>query len=85
MRESILLKNALIFLAGAFLFVMLILPLLLVAREALAKGFDVYLRALTDPFALKALYLMLEATVLAVVLNTIFGVASAWLLTKFDF
>ena len=64
---------------------MLILPLLLVAREALAKGFDVYLRALTDPFALKALYLMLEATVLAVVLNTIFGVASAWLLTKFDF
>lgn len=85
MRESTALKNFLIFISGAFLFVMLILPLLLVAREALAKGVDVYVRALTDPFALKALYLTIEVTVIAVVLNTIFGLASAWLLTKFDF
>lgn len=85
MRESIWLKRTLIFLAAAFLFVMLIMPLALVAQEALAKGFDVYLKALTDEYALKALYLTIEATFLAVVLNTIFGLASAWLLTKFDF
>ena len=83
MRESKFLKNFLIFLAGAFLFVMLIMPLILVASEALAKGFDVYIKSLTEPFALKALYLTIEATILAVILNTIFGIASAWLLTRF--
>ena len=85
MRESKFVQNSLIFLAGAFLFVMLIMPLILVAKEALAKGFDVYIKSLTEPFALKALYLTIEATILAIILNTIFGIASAWLLTKFDF
>lgn len=85
MRESIWLKRFLIFLAATFLFVMLIMPLILVVKEALAKGFEVYFKALTDEFALKALYLTVEATILAVVLNTVFGLASAWLLTKFDF
>ena len=85
MRESVWLKRALIFLAASFLFVMLILPLLLVAKEALARGVDFYFTALTDEFALKALYLTIEATISAIMLNTIFGLASAWLLTKFDF
>lgn len=85
MRESIWLKRTLIFLAGFFLFVMLIMPLMLVAKEALARGIDFYFKALTDEFALKALHLTIEATILAVVLNTIFGISSAWLLTKFDF
>lgn len=85
MREPIWLKRFLIFLAAAFLFVMLIMPMFLVAKEALAKGVDFYFKALTDEFAMKALYLTIEATILAVVLNTIFGLASAWLLTKFDF
>ena len=58
---------------------MLIMPLILVAKEALSKGVDFYFAALTDEFALKALYLTIEATILAVALNTIFGLASAWL------
>ena len=85
MRESESIKRLLIFLAGTFLFLMLILPLILVASEALAKGWNAYVRALTEPFAIKALILTSEATILAVVLNSIFGIASAWLLTKFDF
>ena len=75
----------LISLAAAFLLVLLVLPLLLVAIEALRKGWGAYVAALTEPFAVKALYLTLEATVLAVVGNTVFGLASAWLLTKYDF
>lgn len=71
--------------AASFLIVMLILPMTLVAKEALARGFEFYVGALTDEFALKALYLTIEVTILAVALNTIFGLASAWLLTKFDF
>lgn len=75
----------LIALAVLFLFVMLVLPLVLVAHEALARGVRAYLAAIEDPFAVKALYLTLEAAVAAVVLNTLFGLASAWLLTKYDF
>ena len=78
-------SRLLISLAAAFLLVMLVLPLLLVAIEALRKGWGAYVAALTEPFAVKALYLTLEATVLAVVGNTVFGLASAWLLTKYDF
>ena len=76
---------ALIALAALFLLVMLVLPLVLVASEALAKGWAAYTRAITEPFAVKALFLTLEATVLAVVCNTVFGLASAFLLTKFAF
>ena len=75
----------LISLAAAFLLVMLVLPLLLVATEALRKGWGAYAAALTEPFAVRALYLTLEAAVLAIVGNTVFGLASAWLLTKYDF
>lgn len=85
MREPAWLKRLLIFLAAAFLFVMLVLPLALVAKEALAKGVSAYVAALTDEYAVKALWLTVEATILAVALNTVFGLASAWLLTKFDF
>ena len=85
MREPLWLKRFLIFVAASFLFVMLVMPLLLVAKEALARGVDFYLKALTDDFALKSLYLTIAATILAVMLNTIFVLASAWLLTKFDF
>lgn len=85
MREPVWMKRFLIFLAATFLFIMLIMPMFLVEKEALAKGADVYFKALTDEFALKALYLTMEATILAVLLNTIFGISSAWLLTKFDF
>ncbi len=80
-----LVKWLLIFLSAAFLVVMLILPLILVGAEALSKGWDAYVAALAEPFAQKALLLTVEATVIAVLLNTVFGVASAWLLTKFDF
>ena len=76
---------ALIGIAALFLFVMLVLPLVLVVSEALAKGWGAYVRAITEPFAVAALGLTLEATVSAVVFNTIFGVAAAWLLTKYDF
>lgn len=75
----------LIGLAASFLFVILVLPLVLVICEALSKGWQAYLAALAEPFAVKALYLTLEATAAALVFNTIFGLASAWLLSKYDF
>ena len=75
----------LIALATLLLLILLVLPLVLVVHEALARGIRVYLAAISDPFAIKALSLTLMATVIAVALNTLFGLASAWLLTKYDF
>lgn len=85
MTEGKRLPYLLIGVAAGFLLIMLVLPLILVATEAFAKGWQAYEKALLDPMAVKAFYLTIEATVSAVVLNTVFGVASAWLLTKYDF
>ena len=53
--------------------------------EALHKGWAVYLKAITDPDALSAVKLTLLAAGISVPLNLVFGVAAAWLITKFDF
>ena len=57
MNWTIIRRRGLILLAVLFLFFMLVLPLVLVASEALAKGIEVYRQALLDPFAIKALIL----------------------------
>ncbi len=68
-----------------FVFVMLILPLVTVIMEALRKGWDTYIQAVTDEYTVKALLLTLEATAFAVIFNTIFGLFSAWTITKYRF
>lgn len=63
----------------------LILPLLTVLVEGLRKGWDAYLAALTEPNTLAAIKLTLLVAVIAVPLNTVFGVAAAWLIARFEF
>jgi sulfate/thiosulfate transport system permease protein len=53
--------------------------------ESLRKGWEAYVSALSDPDTLSALRLTLLTAVIAVPLNTIFGVAAAWAITKFKF
>ncbi|WP_435923734.1 sulfate ABC transporter permease subunit CysW [Paenibacillus sp. DYY-L-2] len=75
-------------LIGAAVLVLLwliVLPLAVVITEALKKGFGVYMDAITDPDALSALRLTLLVALITVPLNTIFGVAAAWAITKFHF
>jgi sulfate transport system permease protein len=71
--------------ALAYLAVFLLLPLVVVFAQALAKGFGPYFDALADPMALHALQLTLTVVAIAVPLNTVFGVAAAWAVTKHDF
>ena len=78
-------RVALTALALAFLGGFLVVPLAAVFAEALAQGWRVYLAALREPEAWAALRLTLEATLGAVLLNTSFGLAAAWLLGKFQF
>lgn len=78
-------KWTLISLAGLVLLWLIVLPLVTVLTEALKKGWDVYIAALSDPDALSALRLTLLVAAIAVPLNTIFGVIAAWTITKFSF
>ena len=75
----------LILLCAVFLCVMLVLPLVYIVVTALREGFAVYWAAVTDSYALKAVALTLRVTLLAVVVNTLFGLCAAWCITKFAF
>ncbi|MGN7415605.1 sulfate ABC transporter permease subunit CysW [Paenibacillus sp. SAF-068] len=78
-------KWLLIGLASLVLLWLLILPLAIVLMEALKQGWGVYIAALTEPDAMSALKLTLLVAAITVPLNTIFGVAAAWVITKFQF
>lgn len=78
-------RRTLIGVALAFLAFFLFVPLVAVFYEALKKGVDVYLAALTEADALSAIKLTLIAAVVSVPLNLVFGVAAAWCIAKFDF
>lgn len=78
-------KWVLITAAALVLLWLIVLPLAVVLTEALKKGWDVYVAAIRDPDALSALRLTLLVALITVPLNTIFGVAAAWAVTKFKF
>lgn len=79
------LEIALLTISVVFVVVMLIVPLVSVLVNSLAEGWDFYIQALTTPYVLSALRLTLIATVVAVIVNTIFGLGAAWAISKFDF
>lgn len=68
-----------------FVVLMLLLPLITVIAEALKSGWDTYIEAVTDEYTIKAVLLTIEATVCAVLINTVFGVFAVWAVTKFHF
>lgn len=68
-----------------FLGIFLALPLAVVFSEALAKGWKVYWESISEPDAISAIKLTLLVVLITVPLNTIFGVATAWLIAKFEF
>ncbi|OKP79113.1 sulfate/thiosulfate transporter permease subunit [Paenibacillus sp. P3E] len=83
--ESSAVKWVLVAAAALVLFWLIALPLIVVLTEALKRGWDVFLAALTDPDAASALRLTLLVAVITVPLNTLFGVMAAWAVTKFRF
>jgi sulfate transport system permease protein len=78
-------RRVLITVALAFLTVFLFVPLIAVFVEALKKGVDVYLAAISEPDAVSAIRLTLLAAAISVPLNLVFGIAAAWSIAKFDF
>ncbi|MCX8476323.1 MAG: sulfate ABC transporter permease subunit CysW [Sphingomonas sp.] len=69
----------------AYLALFLLVPLIAVFVEALARGIGAYAQAIADPDVLSAIRLTLLVAAIAVPLNLVFGVAAAWAVTKFQF
>jgi len=76
---------SLITIALGFIILFLCVPLLLVIIQAFSKGFAAYFSALNQHDMLAAMRLTLLTALITVPLNTIFGVAAAWAITRFDF
>src|ERR1700679_657263 len=79
------LRWSLILVCVSFLGLFLLMPLVAVFVDAMSKGLQVYLRALTDPDALSAIRLTLLTAGIAVPLNLVFGLTASWAITRFDF
>jgi sulfate transport system permease protein len=71
--------------ALGFVGLFVVLPLITVFAEALHRGADAWLAAVSEPDALAAIRLTLLAAAVAVPLNIAFGVAAAWAIAKFEF
>ena len=84
-NDSGIVKWVLIGVSTLFLFVLLILPLVMVIVTSLSKGIKFYTNAISDPYAVKAVWLTIQATLWAVIINTVFGLFAAWAVTKFRF
>jgi sulfate transport system permease protein len=67
------------------LVLLLVLPLAMVLGAAFAKGIDVWWAALREPDALAALRLTLFTAAIVIPLNALFGLLTAWAVTRFEF
>lgn len=68
-----------------YLAVFVALPLGSIFAAAFAKGWSGYSAAISNPDALAAIRLTLLVSAIAVPVNLVFGVATSWLVTKFEF
>ncbi|TIX87211.1 sulfate ABC transporter permease subunit CysW [Rhizobium sp. P44RR-XXIV] len=64
---------------------LILAPLIVIAVEALSKGWQVYVAAIVHPDTVSAIILTVVTALIAVPVNTVFGIAAAWAITKFDF
>ena len=85
LREPIAVRALLILLALGYIAIMLLLPLGAVLVQAFEKGPVLWWAAITDQDAKSAIWLTLTVAAISVPLNTIFGVAAAWAISKYDF
>jgi len=78
-------RRSLIGISVAFLAALLLAPLAVVFATAFRGGLQVYLQAFADPDTQAAIRLTLLTALVAVPVNTVFGLSAAWAIAKFDF
>src|SRR5687767_689609 len=82
---TVLLRWMFITLSLVFLAALLFAPLATVFAMALESGVKAYLASFLDPDTGAAIRLTLTAAAVVVPLNTLFGLAAAWAIAKFEF
>jgi sulfate transport system permease protein len=85
LTEGALARWLLIGAAFAYFALVVLLPLGAVFVEGLRKGLGAWYESIMDPDAQSAIWLTLTVAAIAVPLNTIFGLAASWAITKHDF
>jgi len=83
--ESAVTRAILTAIALLFLAVFLVAPIVTVFGAAFSKGVGPYWDALHQDETLDAIRLTLLTAGIAVPLNVVFGIAAAWLISKYDF
>jgi sulfate transport system permease protein len=83
--ESPLTRGVLISTVVGFFALFLVMPLVVVFQESLKQGFEAYLRSFSDRATWHSIQLTLMVAAISVPLNTLFGVAAAWAITRFSF
>jgi sulfate transport system permease protein len=78
-------RALLIFIAIAFLALLLVAPLGAVLAQAFDKGYAEYLKGFADPDTLESIKLTLLTAAIVVPANTLFGICAAWAIAKFEF
>ena len=78
-------RGFLIAVSVGFLGLLLLAPLATVLAQALSKGFATYFHSFADPDTRAAIKLTLLTAAIVVPLNTVFGIAAAWAIAKFEF
>jgi len=71
--------------ALGFLALFLVVPVAAVFVQAFSKGVATYAAAIREPMALSAVKLTLLVAAIAVPVNTLFGLAAAWVVARFRF
>ena len=85
LTEPAIVRVGLTAIALGFLALFLFVPLAFLFVEALRHGWNAYMAAIVDAEAVAAIELTLLVAALSVPANTVFGIAAAWAITRFDF
>ncbi|TWG49304.1 MULTISPECIES: sulfate ABC transporter permease subunit CysW [unclassified Aminobacter] len=83
--DSAVVRRLLIALVLIFGTLLVLAPLLVIFAQAFSLGLEHFTTTIANPDTRHAIYLTVVTALLAVPINTMFGIAAAWAITKFDF
>ncbi len=85
LNPPLIVNMAITVIALGFLFLFVIMPLIIVLKEAFSAGLSLWWASISEKDALAALRLTLLVAAIAVPVNLVFGLAASWALAKFRF
>ncbi|KQS72778.1 sulfate ABC transporter permease [Rhizobium sp. Leaf371] len=83
--EKPIFRNGLIAIVLVLVLLVIVAPLAIIGVQAFSKGAAFFAKSITDRDTAHAIWMTALTALIAVPINTVFGVAAAWAITKFDF